>query len=357
MRAPFPAALAIVASLALAGCQPAADKPEPVRPVLTKVLTLEAAPTVRFAGEVAPRYQTDLSFQVFGRVIERSVNVGDTITTGQQIAQLDSTSQQLNVRAAEANLASAEAQLNNLLAVEQRQADLLERGTISDIVYETAQQASRSGAAAVAQARAQLDKAREQLNYTVLRADAEAVVTAVGVEPGQTIGVGQVVATVVRPDEREAVISVPEAFATDLKVGDRFDIVKQLDPAIVAVGSVREIAPQADPNTRSFEVRIALNGASASFTIGSTITASLAHAEPDQLVLPRSAVLDRDGATSAWVVDPKTQTVSQQSVTTADRDEATVEVTSGLSAGDIVVVAGVHSLEDGQAVRIDEGQM
>ncbi|WP_137151851.1 efflux RND transporter periplasmic adaptor subunit [Devosia sp. FKR38] len=356
MKAPFPAALAILASLALAGCQPAAEKPEPIRPVLAKVLALESAPVVRFAGEVAPRYQTDLSFQIFGRVIERSVDVGDTVSAGQQIAQLDSTSQQLTIRSAEANLAAAEAQLNNLLAVEQRQGDLLERGTISDTVYETAQQASRSGEAAVAQARAQLEKAQEQLAYTTLRADTDAVVTAVGVEPGQTVGVGQMVATVVRPEEREAVIFVPEAFAARLAVGDRFDIVKQLDPAIAAIGTVREIAPQANANTRSFQVRIALNGASVSFTMGSTITASLAQAETDQLVLPRTAIVDRDGAASAWVVDPDSHAVSLHSVMIADRDATTVEVTSGLSVGDVVVVAGVHSLEDGQTVRIDEGQ-
>ena len=356
MKAPFPAALAIVASLGLAACQPAAEAPEPVRPVLTKVLTLESAPVVRYAGEVAPRYQTDLSFQVFGRVIERSVDVGDTVTAGQQIAQLDSTSQQLTVRSAEANLSAAEAQLNNLLAVEQRQADLLDRGTISDSIYETAQQGSRSGEAAVAQARAQLDKAQEQLNYTTLRADTDAVVTAVGVEPGQTVALGQTVATVVRPDEREAVIYVPEAFATNLKVGDRFDIVKQLDPSISAVGTVREIAPQANPTTRSFEVRIALNGASANFTIGATITASQTRSDADQLVLPRSAIVDKDGSDAAWLVDPASQTVNLKTVTTAERDDGTVEITSGLSAGDRVVVAGVHSLEDGQAVRIDEGQ-
>lgn len=355
MKAPFPAALAIAATLALAGCQPAPEKPEPVRPVLTKVLSLESAPVVRYAGEVAPRYQTDLSFQVFGRVIERSVDVGDSVTAGQQIAQLDSTSQQLTIRSTEANLASAEAQLNNLLSVEQRQADLLERGTISDTAYEAAQQASRSGEAAVAQARAQLEKAQEQLNYTTLRADTDAVVTAVGVEPGQTVGVGQMVATVVRPEEREAVISVPEAFAAVLRVGDRFDIVKQLDPTITAVGLVREIAPQADPNTRSFEVKIALNGASVSFTMGSTITASLTHADANQLVLPRTAILDDNGVTSAWLVDPNAKTVSLKRVITADRDSGTVEITSGLSAGDTVVVAGVHSLHDGQSVRIDEG--
>ena len=160
----------------------------------------------------------------------------------------------------------------------------------------------------------------------------------------------------VRPDEREAVIYVPEAFATNLKVGDRFDIVKQLDPSISAVGTVREIAPQANPTTRSFEVRIALNGASANFTIGATITASQIRSDADQLVLPRSAIVDKDGSDAAWLVDPASQTVNLKTVTTAERDDGTVEITSGLSAGDRVVVAGVHSLEDGQAVRIDEGQ-
>ncbi|MBU1304199.1 MAG: efflux RND transporter periplasmic adaptor subunit [Alphaproteobacteria bacterium] len=355
MKAPYFALAVFGAALSLAGCQAPVEKPAAARPVLTKVLTLEAEPAVKFAGEVAPRYQTDMSFQTFGRVVERSVEVGDAVTAGQQIARLDPTSQELAIRAAEANLAAADAQLNNLLAVEDRQGSLLDRGTISDTVFETAQQASRSGAAAVAKARAQLDKAQEQLAYTTLRADTDAVVTAVGADPGQTVAVGQTVATLVRPEQREAVISVPEGLAGRLNVGDTFVVTKQLAPDITAEGRIREIAPQANANTRSIEVRIALDDASTKFTLGSTIIASLKQATANQLVLPVTAVFDGAGGPSAWVVDLAKQSVSQRPISTIPRDAATVEITKGLSVGDTVVIAGVHSLEDGQTIKLDQG--
>ena len=219
MNAPYLGAVVLGAALLLSGCQPAPEQAEPVRPVLTKTLTLETAPASQFAGKIAPRYTTNLSFQTFGRVIERSVDVGDFVEPGQQIAQLDTTTQQLAIRTAEANLSSAQAQLNNLLAVQQSQRSLLDLGNISDAVFESAAQASSSGEAAVAQARAQLDKAKEQLGRATLRADTASLVTAVSVQPGQTVTVGQTVATVVRPESREAVIYVAEVEAGNLRVG------------------------------------------------------------------------------------------------------------------------------------------
>ena len=355
MNAPYLGVAAMGAALLLSACQPAPEKVEPVRPVLTKTLVLETAPTSQFAGKIAPRYETDLSFQTFGRVTERLVEVGDFVEPGQRIAQLDATTQQLAIRTAQANLSKAQAQLDNLLAVEQRQRSLLDLGTISETVFESAAQASRSGESALAQAKAQLDKANEQLGYATLRADTASLVTAVSAEPGQTVSVGQTVATVVRPESREAVIYVAEVEAGKLQVGDRFSIVKQLDPTSRATGAIREISPQADPSARTVEVRIALTEGIAALKLGSTILATPIEALVDQLVVPASSVVQQASGAYVWVVDPATDTVVRRPVDITPRDAATVRVVAGMHVGDIVVVAGAHSLKDGQPVRVSKG--
>ncbi|WP_375451370.1 efflux RND transporter periplasmic adaptor subunit [uncultured Devosia sp.] len=355
MNAVVVSAAGIACALVLAGCQPAPEKPEPVRPVLTKTMALEAPTASRFAGEIAPRFETSLSFRMFGRVVDRSVEVGDYVKAGQQIAQLDATAQELALRSATANLAAAEAQLTNLLAIEQRQRSLLERNAIADVDFESAEQARRAGQSSVAQAEAQLTKAQEQLGYATLRVDTAGLVTSVEIELGQTVTAGQTVATVVRPESSEAVVSVAEAVVNTLKVGDRFTIVKQVDPSIAVSGTIREIAPQADAATRSVEVRINLVDPPESFKLGSTIMAMLVQPEPDRLVVPATAVVTAETGSSVWVVDAAAQTVAQRSVTATPIDDASMQITAGLAVGDIVVVAGAHSLEAGQPVRFTQG--
>ena len=338
-------------ALLLTGCQPAPPEPQVIRPVLTRTLAPQGAAISRFAGEIAPRFQTDLSFRVFGRVIDSSVDVGDYVVEGQQIAQLDATSQQLAVRSAEANVSSAQAQLNNLLAVEERQRSLLELNNISREAFESAEQASRAAEAAVAQAQAQLDKANEQLGYTTLRTDTAGLVTAVSIEPGQTVIVGQAVATVVRPETREAVLSVLEGAAGNLKVGDKFFVARQLDPSNSVPGEIREIAPQADPTTRTVTVKISLVDP-VDFKLGSTILATRSEAAAEQLTLPASAILQEGDSSFVWVVDPATELVTKRAVELEARDAQTVLAASGVSAGEVIVIAGVNSLKAGQQVRI-----
>jgi membrane fusion protein, multidrug efflux system len=351
----YSALLAGVAlTLVLAACQPAApDAPEAVRPVLTKTLALESAGEDRFAGVVAARYESGLGFRIFGRVISRSVSVGDLVTAGQQIAQMDATQQELNVRSAQANLASAQAQLENLVAIEQRQLALLENDNVSPAVFESAQQARRAGDSSLAQAQAQFDKAQEQLGYTTLRAESDGLVTAVSVEPGQTVSAGDVVATIVQPEVREAVISVLESNARDVQTGDTFTITKLLDPSQSVVGTVREVAPQAAAATRTVTVKISMDDPTGMFRLGSTIVATRVDPEGQVLVVPATSLLIDGAETQVWVVDGGT--VSKRTVVAEQRESGDFIVRDGLAVGDVVVTAGVNSLTEGQQVGSSEG--
>lgn len=351
-----PALLAGVAlTLLLAACQPAPEKaPEAIRPVLTKTLTLESAAADRFAGAVAARYETNLGFRTFGRVISRSVDVGDLVEPGQQIAQMDATQQELALRSAEANLASARAQLDNLVAIEERQRSLLDGDNVSPAVFESAQLARRAGDSSLAQAQAQFDKAREQLGYTTLRAENGGLVTAVSVEPGQTVAAGEVVATIVQPEIREAVISVIESDARGVHVGDAFTITKLLDPSQSVVGTVREVAPQALATTRTVTVRISMDDPAGMFRLGSTIAATRADRGGQVLVVPATSLFVDQSGSNVWVV--AAGTVTRRSVVAEQRASGDLIIKQGLAVGDVVVTAGVNSLAEGQQVGSSEGR-
>lgn len=348
------AALVALGALGLlAACQEPRPPEAPApRPVLSAVVAPEAARVVGFAGTVEPRYRSDLGFRVLGRIIARDVNVADTVKKGQRLAALDPVSYQLGVRSAEADLASATAQLENAASAETRQRKLREQNVATEAQFEAARQARESAQAGVTRARANLDKAREQLGYTELRADFDGVVTAVETQLGQVVQPGQAVVSVARPDIREAVVDLPESVGRGLAPGARFEVALQLDPTVRASGAVREIAPRADPTTRTIRVRITLDRPPASFRLGTTVTASVTAEAPPGIELPAAALLERDGKTLVWVVDPGTRTVSTREVRVAARDGGSVRVLAGLDPGTRVVIAGVNSLSPGQAVRI-----
>ncbi|MBR1218912.1 efflux RND transporter periplasmic adaptor subunit [Bradyrhizobium sp. U87765 SZCCT0131] len=341
------------AALMLGGCKEEAAVPVPVRPVLSMVVEPGLAGGAAIVGTVQPQFKTDLGFRVLGRLIARPVNVGDMVEKGQVVASVDPAALELAVRSATAAVSSAQAQLANAAGAEGRQRTLLETEATSRATFETAEQARAAAQASVVQAEANLTKAREQLGYARLKADFAGVVTAVGAEVGQVVSPGQSVVTVARPDIREAVIDVSEDIAASLRIGQTFTVSLQLNPAIKAEGKVREIAPQADQVTRTRRVRITLETPPEAFRLGTTVTTTLAGSDARVLRLPGSAVLTRDGKTYVWLVDTASRTVALREVQGAP-DDGGLRVTGGIAPGVRVVTAGVHSLKEGQKVRIDQ---
>jgi membrane fusion protein, multidrug efflux system len=212
----------------------------------------------------------------------------------------------------------------------------------------------RAGAqASSARARANLTKAVEQLGYAEVKADFAGVVTAVGAEVGQVASPGQSIVTVARPDVREAVVDIGADFPVPLTVGLPFTVSLQLLPAVQVQGQIREIAPQADSVTRMRRVRIALNDPPESFRLGSTITARPSDGHGSVLRVPASAVLKEGAETFVWVINPPTSTVSLRRVELSE-DEGGILLTGGLTVGARIATAGIHSLKQGQQVRIEQ---
>jgi RND family efflux transporter MFP subunit len=353
MKRPMKVAAGAAMVFALAACKEReAAPPPPVRPVLSVVVAPQTLRVFGFAGTVEPRYRASLGFRVLGRIIARDANVGDVVKKGQRLAAIDPLALELAVRAAQADVSNASAQFANASATEARQRALVEQSAATQAVYEAAQQGRDSAAAALARAQANLAKAEEQLGYAQLRSDYDGVVTAIDAEVGQVVSPGQNVATIARPEIREAVVDVPDAIADTLRPGARFDTVLQLDQSVRATGAVREIAPQSDATTRSRRVRITLDDPPSRFRLGTIVTAVLTTPTVPRLELPVGALLERDGQTSVWVVDPATATVSPRPVRVGTRGGGVAEIAEGLAPGTRVVIAGIHSLTAGQSVKL-----
>lgn len=340
----------------LAGCSRSEDKPpEIIRPVLSVVIEPRTIQTFGFAGSIEPQVSADLSFRLLGRVVARDVKVGDIVTKGTTIAALDPTALELAVQAAKAELSNAEAQFANAAASEERQRQLLAAANTTQAVFDAAQQARKAAEAGVERAKASLAKSQEQLGYARLFSDFDGVVTAVGAEVGQTVSPGQTVVTVARSDLREAVVDIPDRLTGDLAAGTPFQVILQSLPTIQTEAKLREMAPQAEGSTRTRRVRLTLTDPPIAFRLGSTVTATRMTKVTPTIELPLSALLEKDGAAKVWIVDPKTSSVSAHEVKVAAKSAATFTVTEGLEAGMRVVTAGVHSLTEGQQVKIQEG--
>ena len=206
--------------------------------------------------------------------------------------------------------------------------------------------------AQVDSAHAQVRIAQNQLSYTALFADAPGLVTAVGAEPGEVVRGGQMIVELARQGGRDAVFDVPEQL---IRTGPRDPVVQIAltdDPSVRAIGRVREVAPQADPITRTYMVKVGIIDPPPSMTLGATVTGSIKLAAPPGMEVPPSALTEANGRPAVWVVDPQRHTVSLRNVAVSEYDPADVVISQGLETGEIVVTAGVQVLHPGQKVRL-----
>jgi RND family efflux transporter MFP subunit len=340
-------------TLALAACNAPRPKALPIRPVLSALVSQTSVDPLSLAGVIAARVETPFSFRVLGRLTARPVEIGDLIVKDQTLATIDPTALELAVRSAQADVANAEAQVANATGVDERQNQLLKTNATTQAQVDAADQARVSAEAGQARALAALNKAKEQLDFAVLTADFPGVVTAVGAEVGQVVSPGQTVVSIADPSQRDAVVDAPDAAASTLALGSPFEVAAELDTSVRTLGKVREIAPQADAATRTRRVKIALDHPPDSFRLGSTIKAWPADGERKEIRLPASAILEKDGKTFVWIVDAAASKVATKQVKLAAPRGETVVVTAGLDSDIRVVTAGVHSLAEGQSVRLE----
>ena len=350
--------LASIAML-LVACSRSAPPEEPVRAV--KVITIGAsayAPRHEYAGEVRARVESRLGFRVGGKLIKRQAELGQHVSAGQVLAQLDPQDYRLAADAARAQVAAAATNRNLAAADFKRYQALKDQNFISGAELERREPTLKAAQAQLEQAQSQLAVQGNQTNYAVLTADVAGVVTAIDAEPGQVVTAGAPVVRIAADGVRDVVFSVPEDKVAGLKVGAPVSI-RAWAQTTQLPGRVREVAASADPVTRTYSVKVSID-AKTPPPLGATVYVVLdtsGGADIPVIKLPTSALRQEGQATTVWVLDKASMTVKSQviQIATADGNEAVVA--DGLQPGMLVVSAGVHVLSPGQKVSIYESKV
>ncbi len=336
----------------LTGCEhplPPAAQP---RPVLVMIAGAAGnATSMGLVGEIRPRYESAQGFRLDGKIVERRAEVGTVVRKNQLLARLDpadaglaAQATQADVHAAEADQALAEAELD-------RQRRLYERKFISRSALDIREAQFKATSARVQQARAQSAVSGNQYRYTALTADRDGIVTEIRAEPGQVVKAGEIIVRIAGTHEKEAVVAVPESRMAGIVPGAPADVKLWVAREKLYPGTVREVAPAADPATRTFLLRVSITEPDQLVQIGMTAGVRFAGENRAAKLLPTPAVTQYNGKTSIWIVDAKSQRVHPRPVQTATFREDGVLITDGLSDGEMVVIAGVHALTPGLVVR------
>lgn len=311
-----------------------------------------AGDTVSITGNVQAQTEVNLSFRVDGRMVDRNVNVGDTVKPGQLVARLDPSNEQSALSGVQAQLTAARAQLVEQRNNYNRQKDLLAQRFISQAAFDQVTANLQSAQSQVDSAQAQVNLASNRLGYTRLVADAGGAVTKVGAEPGEVVPAGRMVVQIARAGGRDAVFDVSAQLKDAAPKNPEITVALTTDPKVSAKGRVREVSPRADPVTGTFRVRVGLIDPPAGLRLGSTVTGRMQMDTASAIEVPGSALVRQGAQSAVWIVDPKSQTVSLRTIDVASHEASRVVVGGGLDSGDIVVTAGVQALHSGQKVRL-----
>ena len=336
----------VAASLLLVGC---GKESEIVKPPVVKVQQVSYSNTAseeNYSGVVRGRYETNLSFQVGGKIISRNVQTGSVVRSGDVLMSLDPKDIVEQSRTAQANVDSTLAQLQLAKANLDRYTALYKSQAIPAAVLDQYKTQYDAAKAAYDAAVAQAQQSQNALDYTTLTANADGVISAVNAEVGQVVAAGQSVLTLVQTAEFEVVANIPENKISAVQIGQRV-LINFWATGNEVTGTVREISPMADPASRTFAVRITLPDVS-NVQLGMTASVLMTQTASNAIVLPLSAIYQTGTDAQVWLVDGGKVSLRKVEVIAFDDNNVRVR---GLKSGDTVVVAGVHKLRDGQAVR------
>lgn len=335
----------------LTGCG-GGEKKAAVLPPLVKTMTVGAG-TGRedrtFAGTVHGYFESPLAFQVGGRIVARYVNAGDRVSAGAPLFKVDSRDAEEQLAAAESAVISAKAQYNLAESTMARYASLHEVHAISDLAMDQTQNKYDLAAAQLEQAQAALARAENNLSFTLLASDRDGVIGSTMYEVGQVVAAGSPVALMVDDSRKDVYISLPEKDYGTYGVGTPCTVTFWAFPGVSSRGTVREVAAAPNTSTGTYDAKIRLEDVPDEVAVGMTAEARFGSAQGDGIAVPLSAMAAQQSSPAVWVVrDGRAVLVS---VTVGQYGKDTVEITSGLSKGDQVIVAGIQKLTPGEEVR------
>jgi len=342
----------VLSGVVLAGCENKQEENTLPPPAL--VITVQAIPDAGrniYSGEVRARHEADLAFRLSGKLVSRQVEVGSLVKAGDVLAHIAPADAALNAEAARSQFSASETDYNYAKSELERYRNLLEKKFISQAVYDSKLNAFNSAKARYDQARSQASMAGNQASYATLRADRAGLITAINVEPGQVVAAGQSVMKLAQPEEKEVVVAVPENRLAALRTAPEATIRLWAEADKVYRGKVREISPNADTVTRTFTAKVSILDAGPEVRLGMTANVLFGTAGAPVILLPLSAITQKEGEDQAWVVEGAENKVTPRQVQIGKFSEDGVTILDGLKPGERVVAAGVHKLLPGQVVR------
>ncbi|WP_315927751.1 efflux RND transporter periplasmic adaptor subunit [Mesorhizobium sp. SP-1A] len=328
---------------------------ETIRPVkVVEIASADAGRELVYSGAVRARTEMSLGFRVPGKIIERLVDVGDRVKPGDVLARIDATDYELAVQTAEANLDAAKKQAETAGFTLKRAQQLFQRKFSSQAELDAATLGYQQATASRDAAFSALRQTTNQVSYAQLKADRSGIVTAVSADRGQVVGTGTPVLAVAADGEKEVQIAVPETDISHFRRDQAIEVGFWTDDRLRLDGKVREVAGSADPQSRTFSVRVSLPD-DPRVLLGMTATVrAKVEAAPRSASVPLAALADRDGKPIVWVVDQRTATVHARDVAVADFTPDGVRVAQGLQPGDLVVAAGTQFMTENLKVKLPD---
>lgn len=307
----------------------------------------------QYPGEVRGRYESNLAFQVAGKIVSRSVNLGDRVTAGQVLMQIDPKDITQTVNASNAVLNSAQSQYELAAKNAERYRELYNSGAVSKITVEQYENTANAALASVQQAQAQLTGNNNQLEYTQLVADHDGVIAAINGEIGMVVAAGTSMVTLVQDGQREIQIFIPENQLGNIRPNQPVQVDFWALNNVKVNGTISEIAPMADPTTRTYKVRVAVSTMPEQVKLGMTAKVVVKSGNSTDIIIPSSAIYQTGDKPNVWVVvDKHVQLVPIEISKYSDND---VVVKTGLKKGDVVVSGGITKLTVNDEVRLEDG--
>lgn len=351
----LPAAGLVVAALGLAGCsqEKKAEATEVVRPV--KVVEIGEAQTTRqldYSGSVRARTEMNLGFRVAGKVTERLVDIGQHVNAGDVLARIDPSDYELSVKSAQASLDAAERQVETVDLARKRAEQLYAKNFAPKSQLDQANLTYDQAVATRDAARSTLAQAQNQVQYADLKASRNGIVTTISADVGQVVAAGTPVMSVAVDGEKEVLIAVPEMDIAGFRPGKDVKASFWADDALTLDGRVREVAGSADPQSRTFAVRVSLPN-DPRVLLGMTANVQATVGRKAQLVsIPLTAMAEKDGKQIVWTVDRASDTVHPRPIKVANFTADGVAVADGLKQGDVVVAAGTQFMTENLKVKL-----
>ena len=358
------AASAVLATALLSGCT---KEPPPKPPTLVKAMQVVGADDLSktvFPGRASAGQEANLSFRVAGPLVELPVSVGDKVAAGDLIARIDPNDYQVTLNSAQAQLQSIRAAYTAAENDYQRVMSTFREdpGATSQRAVDASRALRDQALAQVSSVESLVQTATDRLGYTDLLAPFAGEVVETYVENFETVVPMRPIARLLDPSSIELIVSVPENligygdYVTSIMVS--FNAL----PGVSIPATIKEIGREATQATRTYPVTLVmaqpeggeiLPGMAGEATIEARLPECTGRTG---ITIPATAMFAGSDieVTNVWVIDPATNMLSQRAVETGRLSSSGMLITSGLEAGEWIVVAGTHSLSDGQEVKIIE---